>query len=184
MIYPIYVYGQPVLRRVAKEIDKNYPNFEEFLTNLFETMEKTDGVGLAAPQVGESIRIFVTDGSAFVEDDETMKDFRKAYINPIITERSGEDITMNEGCLSLPTLREDITRKSAIRITYFDENFQFHDEVFEGWKARIIQHEYDHLEGKMFIDHLSPLRKRIIKRKLNDISKGNVDIAYKIKIVK
>jgi peptide deformylase len=184
MIYPIYVYGQPVLRKVAKEIDKDYPNLQEFVANMFETMYKTDGVGLAAPQVGESIRLFVIDGSAFAEDDETMKDFRKAFINAKIIEYSGEDSVFNEGCLSLPTLREDVTRQSTIHITYYDENFVFHDEVFEGMKARIIQHEYDHTEGKMFIDHLSPLRKRIIKRKLNDISKGNIEVAYKIKIVK
>jgi peptide deformylase len=184
MVYPIYVYGQPVLRKVAVEIDKNYPNLSEFIQNMFETMDKTDGVGLAAPQVGESIRLFVTDGTAFEKDDETMKNFRKVYINAQIIERSGADTSFNEGCLSLPTLREDVIRKSVIRITYYDQDFNFFDEVYDGTKARIIQHEYDHIDGKMFIDHLSPLRKRIIKRKLNDISKGNVDIAYKIKVVK
>ena len=184
MVYPIYVYGQPVLRKVAVEIEKNYPNLREFVENMFETMTKTDGIGLAAPQVGESIRVFVTDGALLEEEDPDMKDFRKAYINAKIVERSGEDVIMNEGCLSLPTLREDVTRKSTIRIQYYDENFNYYDEVYDGMKARIIQHEYDHIDGKMFIDHLTPLRRRLIKRKLTQISKGEVDISYKIKIVK
>lgn len=184
MVYPIYVYGQPVLRKVAVDIDKNYPNLSEFIKNIFETMDKSDGVGLAAPQVGESIRLFVTEGGSFAEEDETMRDFRKVYINAQIIDRSGDDDVFNEGCLSLPTLREDVVRKSKIRITYYDQDFNFFDEKYDGLKARIIQHEYDHIDGKMFIDHLSPLRKRIIKRKLNAISKGEVDIPYKIKVVK
>jgi peptide deformylase len=184
MIYPIYVYGQPVLRKVAKDIDKDFPNFQEFIQNMFETMEKSDGVGLAAPQIGESVRVFVIDGSPFAEDDETMKDFRKAFINAKIVERNGEEKTYNEGCLSLPGIREDIIRPSSIRIQYYDENFNYFDEVFEGLKARIIQHEYDHIEGKLFIDLLSPLRKRILKRKLNQITKGEVETSYKIKTVK
>lgn len=184
MIYPVYVYGQPVLRKVAKDVDKNYANFQQFIADMFETMEKSDGVGLAAPQIGESIRVFVIDGSAFAEDDETMKDFRKAFVNAKIVEKSGEEITFNEGCLSLPSIREDVTRPSTVRIQYYDENFNFFDEVYDGLKARIIQHEYDHIEGKLFIDLLSPLRKRILKRKLNQIAKGEVDTSYKIKIVK
>jgi peptide deformylase len=184
MVYPIYVYGQPVLRKVAVEIDKNYPKLNEFIQNMFDTMDKTDGVGLAAPQVGESIRLFVTDGAAFEKDDANMANFRKVYINAQIIERSGTDEVFNEGCLSLPTLREDVIRKSTIRITYYDQDFNFFNEVYDGTKARIIQHEYDHIDGKMFIDHLSPLRKRIIKRKLANISRGEVDIAYKIKVVK
>ncbi len=184
MLLPIYVYGQPVLRKIAKEINKDYPNLKEFLANMFETMETSDGVGLAAPQVGESIRLFVIDGSPFQEDDPSMKDFRKAFINAKILERYGEDKIFNEGCLSLPGIREDITRKSTIKITYYDEDFNFHEEEFEGLKARIIQHEYDHTEGKLLIDHLTPLRRRILKRKLTEISKGEVDTAYKIKIVK
>lgn len=184
MIYPIYVYGQPVLRKVAKDIDKDYPNFQEFIQNMFETMEKSDGVGLAAPQIGESVRVFVIDGAPFSEDDESMKDFRKAFINAKIVERNGEEKTYNEGCLSLPSIREDVIRPSSIRIQYYDENFNFFDEVYDGLKARIIQHEYDHIEGKLFIDLLSPLRKRILKRKLNQITKGEVETSYKIKTVK
>ncbi len=135
MVYPIYVYGQPVLRKVAKEIDKNYPNFHEFLDNMFETMEKSDGLGLAAPQVGESIRLFVIDGKPLEEEDPTMKGFRKAFINAKIIELSGEDKVYNEGCLSLPKIREDVTRKSVVRLQYFDEQFNFHDEVFEGMQC-------------------------------------------------
>lgn len=184
MVYPIYVYGQPVLRKVAKEIDKNYPNFHEFLDNMFETMEKSDGLGLAAPQVGESIRLFVIDGKPLEEEDPTMKGFRKAFINAKIIERSGEDKVYNEGCLSLPKIREDVTRKSVVRLQYFDEQFNFHDEVFEGMQARVIQHEYDHTDGIMFIDHINPLRRKLLRRKLSDISKGKVETAYKIKIAK
>lgn len=184
MLYPIYVYGQPILRKIAKDIDKTYPDLKEFIANMFETMKTSDGVGLAAPQVGESIRLFVIDGSPFAEDDETMKDFRKAFINAKITERFGEDFIFNEGCLSLPGIREDVTRKSTIKISYYDEDFNFHEEEFDGLKARIIQHEYDHTDGKLFIDHLTPLRRRILKRRLTDISKGEVETAYKIKIAK
>ena len=184
MIYPIFVYGQPVLRKVAQEIEKDRPNFQQFVQNMFETMEKSDGVGLAAPQVGESLRLFVIDGSAFAKDDPTMDGFRRAFVNAKIYETSGENTVFNEGCLSLPGIREDITRKSIIKMTYYDENFELHDETFEGLRARVIQHEYDHLEGKLLIDHVNPLKRKLLKRKLNDISKGIVDIDYKIKIVK
>jgi peptide deformylase len=184
MVYPIYVYGQPVLRKVAKDIDKDYPNFQEFVNDMFETMEKSDGLGLAAPQVGESIRLFVIDGKPLEEEDPTMKGFRKAFINAKIIEKSGEDKVYNEGCLSLPKIREDVTRKSVISLQYYDEQFNFHDEVFEGLQARIIQHEYDHIEGIMLIDLINPLRRKLLKRKLSDISKGKVETAYKIKIAK
>ena len=184
MIYPIYVFGQPILRKIAKDIDKDFPNLQEFINDMFETMDKSDGVGLAAPQIGESIRIFVVDGTPFSEDDESMKDFHKVFINAQIIERTGEEKIFNEGCLSLPGIREDIARLSTIRIKYYDQDFNLIDEVFDGMKARIIQHEYDHIEGKMFIDLLSPLRKRILKRKLNEIVKGEVETAYKIKFVK
>jgi peptide deformylase len=184
MIYPIFVYGQPILRKVAKNIDKNYPKLKEFIENMFETMEFSDGIGLAAPQVGESIRLFVIDGTPLEEDDPSIKGFRKAFINAQILDRFGEDKIYNEGCLSLPTIREDVTRKSSIRIKYYDENFNLFEETYDGLKSRIIQHEYDHTDGKLLIDHLSPLRKRILKRKLTDITKGQVDTVYKIKIVK
>lgn len=184
MIYPIYVFGQPVLRKVAEDIDKDYPKLQEFIENMFETMYKSDGVGLAAPQVGKSIRLFVIDGEHFSKDDPSMAGFRRTFINAQIYERTGSDSVFNEGCLSLPGIREDITRKSVIKMKYYDENFNFHDETFEGLQARVIQHEYDHTDGKLFIDHVNPLKRKLLKRRLNDISKGIVDIEYKIKIVK
>lgn len=184
MVFPVYVYGQPVLRKVASDIDKDFPKLGQFIENMFETMEKADGIGLAAPQVGEAIRLFVIDGEPMSEDDESLKGFRKVFINAKIISREGEDVIFNEGCLSLPGVREDVTRKSTIRMTYYDETFSFHDEVFDGMRARIIQHEYDHIEGILLIDHLNPLKKRLLKRKLTDISKGIVEVAYKIKAVK
>lgn len=184
MVYPIFVYGSPVLRKVTKEIDKNYPKLKEFIQNMFETMQKSEGLGLAAPQVGESIRLFIINGEPLSEEDETMQNFKKAFINAKITERFGEDKIYNEGCLSLPGIREDVTRKSNVRITYYDENFELHDEEYDGLKARVIQHEYDHTDGILFIDHLLPLKRKLLKRRLTDISKGIVDVAYKIKAPK
>lgn len=184
MVYPIFLYGSPVLREVAKEIDKDYPGLQEFINNMFETLGKADGVGLAAPQVGKAVRLFIVNTTPLSDEDETVKDFKKVFINAQITDRSGEDIVYNEGCLSLPGIREDITRKSTIRITYYDENFNFHDETFDGLKARVIQHEYDHTDGVMLIDHLPQLKRKLLKRRLLDISKGNVDVVYKIKKVK
>lgn len=184
MILPIVVYGNPVLRKVAKDIDKDYPGIQKFVEDMFETMVKADGLGLAAPQVGESIRLFVIDASVLADEDPGLADFRKAFINAHIIERYGEDAVFNEGCLSLPGIREDVTRKSIIRMKYMDENFVEHEEVFDGMKARIIQHEYDHIDGTLLIDHLSSLKQRLLKRKLTDISKGQVETAYKIKILK
>ncbi|HON18837.1 MAG TPA: peptide deformylase [Salinivirgaceae bacterium] len=181
MIYPIVVAGSPVLRKKAEEIDKNYPDLNRIIANMFETMETAEGVGLAAPQVGLSIRLFVIDASPFADENPDLKDFRKVFINPRIIEESGEEWYFNEGCLSVPGLREDVLRKSNVRITYFDENWQQHDETFSGIAARIIQHEYDHLEGILFTDRVSSLKKQLIKRKLIDISKGNVTVKYKIK---
>ena len=184
MILPVYVYGQPILRKVAIDIDKNYEGLSEFIADLWETMYKSDGVGLAAPQVGKSIRLFVIDASGFEEDDPLAKDFKKAFLNARITEREGEEWAFTEGCLSIPTIREEVYRPAKIRMEYYDENWQFHDEYFEGIPARIIQHEYDHIEGLLFIDHISPIRRRLIRGKLTAISKGKVDISYKIKIAK
>jgi peptide deformylase len=183
MVYPIFVYGNPVLRKVAKKIDKDYPGLQQFIKDMFETMEVSDGLGLAAPQVGRSIRLFVIDGAPLAEEDETMKDFRRTFINAEIIERTGDERIANEGCLSLPGIREDITRKSIIRMKYCDENFISHEEVFEGLQARVIQHEYDHTDGKLLIDHLNPLKRKLLKRKLTDISKGIVDVKFKIKTV-
>jgi peptide deformylase len=151
---------------------------------MFETMQKSDGIGLAAPQIGESIRLFVINGAPWAEDDESLRYFKKTFINAKIYERSGDDNIYNEGCLSLPGIREEITRKSQIKISYYDENFELHDEEFDGLKARVIQHEYDHIDGILLIDHLPPLKRKLLKRRLTDISKGIVDVSYKIKAPK
>lgn len=182
MILPVYVYGQPVLRKKAKDIEENDPELKELIENMFETMYYADGVGLAAPQIGISKNIFIIDATPMEEDDPELKDFKKVFINPEIFDEKGEKWTYNEGCLSLPTLREDVDRHSDIMISYFDENFNLHEESYNGIKARIIQHEYDHLQGKLFIDYLNPLKKRLLNGKLKAISQGNVDIPYKIKI--
>jgi peptide deformylase len=184
MTYPIVVYGSPVLRQMAKEIEPGYPNLTKFLADMFETMYKADGMGLAAPQIGKSIRIFVVDGTALAEEDPAMKDFKKAFINPKILQLDGDTQVMNEGCLSLPKLREDVDRHNKVKIRYYDENFNQFEEEYEGLKARVIQHEYDHLDGVMFIDRIPPLRRKLLKGKLNDISKCKVDVPYKIKILK
>ncbi|KAF0237019.1 MAG: hypothetical protein FD181_2220 [Prolixibacteraceae bacterium] len=182
MKYPITVYGDPILRKRAEDISQNMEGLSEIIENMWETMYYADGVGLAAPQAGLPIRLFVIDGSSGAEEEPELKDFRKAFINPERLELTGEKWVMNEGCLSLPEIREDVTRPDSVRIKYFDENFIEHDEVFSGFIGRVIQHEYDHLEGKLFIDYLSPLKKRLLKSKLNDIARGNVQPHYKIKI--
>lgn len=184
MIYPIVVYGSPLLRRISKEIEKDDPDLPQLIDDMFETMYVSDGVGLAAPQIGKSLRLFVIDGSAMSEDDPSLEGFKKAFINPQIIEESGDKWTFTEGCLSLPNIREDVIRHGHIRITYFDENFKEHDEVYNGVKARIIQHEYDHLEGILFVDKIAPLKRKMLKGRLNDIAKGKAEAAYKTKIVK
>jgi peptide deformylase len=184
MVYPVVVYGSPILRQVAREIDAGYPELKQLLADMFETMYKADGMGLAAPQIGKSIRIFVVDGTSLEGEDATMKDFKKAFINPEILHLDGENVQMNEGCLSLPKLREDVERHNKVRIRYYDENFNKIEEEYEGLKARVIQHEYDHLDGIMFIDRIPPLRKKLIKGKLNDITKLKVDVHYKIRLLK
>lgn len=180
MILPIVAYGHPVLRKVAQDITPDYPGLKEFINDMFETMYKSDGVGLAAPQVNRSIRIFVIDASHFAEQQPELEGFKKAFINAHIIEESGEEWIFNEGCLSVPDIREDISRKPRIRIEYDDENFVHHDEVYEGIAARIIQHEYDHLDGILLVDRVSQLRKMLLKRKLNDISTGNIEVSYKM----
>jgi peptide deformylase len=179
MIYPIVVYGHPVLKKVAEDIDRDFPDFKQLIADLFETMYYSEGLGLAAPQIGKSVRIFVIDGKPAAEDEPSLAEFKKAFINPHITERSGELVPMNEGCLSIPNLREEVLRESRIKINYYDENWEFHDEEFEGYKARIFQHEYDHLDGILFPDRLTPLRRRLLKGKLTAISKGNFEADYK-----
>ena len=188
MIYPIYVYGSTVLRKKAGEITKEYPGLKQLIQDMFETMHASDGVGLACPQLGFPIRLIVVDGTQVEKNnarpEEDLSMFKFAIINPKITEIWGENWNYNEGCLSIPTLHEDVARPESVRIEYYDENFVFHNEEFSGIKSRIIQHEYDHLEGILFIDRINPLRKRLINGKLNAISKGRVDIDYKIKISK
>ena len=183
MIYPIYVYGTSVLRKKAEEIDQNYEGLDQLIEDMYETMKHSDGIGLAAPQIGKSIRLFIIDGSetSTEEGEEDLRNFKKAFINPLILEESGDFWSFNEGCLSIPAIREDVERQERIRIQYYDPEFNFRDEVYEGVKARIIQHEYDHLEGILFTDKINPLRKRLINGKLNAIARGKVDADYKIK---
>lgn len=183
MILPIIAYGDPVLRKPGTNIDRNYSGLQQLIADMFETMKNAKGVGLAAPQIGRSIRLFIVDGSPFSENGENpeLKDFKKVFINPELLEEKGEEWKYNEGCLSIPKIREDVSRKPTIRIKYFDENFQEHEETFSGIPARIIEHEYDHIEGKLFIDRINPLRRTLLKGRLNAIAKGNVDVDYKMK---
>jgi peptide deformylase len=181
MIYPVTVYGDPTLRKKATPIEKDMEGLNEIIENMWETMYHSDGVGLAAPQVGMSIRLFVVDASSGADEEPSLKDFKKVFINPEIVDIEGEEWIMNEGCLSLPEIREDVKRPDVVRIKYLDENFEQHDEVFSGYSGRIIQHEYDHLEGKLFIDYLSPLRKRLLRSKLHNIASGKVQPHYRIK---
>ncbi len=183
MILPIVAYGDPVLRKIGVDIGKDYPDLAQLIVHMFETMENASGVGLAAPQVGKSIRLFIVDGSPFSEDDKhpELKDFRKVFINAKIVEEKGEDWGYNEGCLSIPKIREEVIRKPKIKLKYFDENFVALEEEFSGIPARIIQHEYDHIEGKLFIDRVNALRRTLLKGKLLDITKGKVDVDYKMK---
>lgn len=180
MILPVVSYGNPILKKKAADVDQNYPGLEQFIADLWETMYKADGVGLAAPQVNRSIRIFVIDASAFGEKYPEVRDFKRTFINAHIYREEGEEKSFNEGCLSFPGLREDIMRKPEIYIRYKDENFQDHDEKYEGVIARVIQHEYDHIEGIVFVDRISSLKKMLIKGKLNDIMRGDVDVDYKM----
>lgn len=182
MIYPITVFGDPLLRQIAKPIDKDYNGLSELVENMFETMYFSDGIGLAAPQIGMSIRIFVIDATVYADEEPELADFKKVFINPVIVERTGDEWAMNEGCLSLPEIREDIARRETVRIKYVDENFVEHDETYGGYAARVIQHEYDHLDGILFIDLLSPLRRRLLKAKLTAISKGKVATKYRQKL--
>ena len=179
MILPIYLYGQPVLRKTAVEVDLNDATLKTFVADLYETMYNADGVGLAAPQVGKSVRVFVVDSTPYKEIYPDHEPFKGAFINPTITDRSGQDVPFAEGCLSLPKINEEVIRKSDIHITYYDENGEFHDCDINGVLARIIQHEYDHLEGKVFTDNLSQIKKMVLKRPLNDIAGGKVHPAYK-----
>ncbi len=178
-IYPIVAFGDPVLKKRAESINKNYPNLDKLITDMFETMYHSKGVGLAAPQIGLSIRLFITDGAPF--EEEEVLEFREVFINPVIKSEEGNLWKFNEGCLSIPHIREDVQRKDIVNIEYYDEQWNFKQKSFSGLAARIIQHEYDHLEGVLFTDRISPLRKRLLKNKLMDISRGNVEVDYKMK---
>ncbi len=182
MIRPIFLYGNTILRKTAVDIDKNYPDLRQLITDMYETMDNADGVGLAAPQIGLAIRLFVVDASVFADDYADAADFRRTFINPEIMEERGKEWLFNEGCLSVPKLHEDVSRQETVVIRYLNENFEEQTETFSGICARIIQHEYDHLQGKMFIDHVSALKKRLIKSKLQNIEKGKTSAHYKVRI--
>lgn len=184
MILPIIAYGDPVLRKVSRDIEKEYPNLSQIIADMFETMYHARGVGLAAPQVGLDIRLFIIDASPFDEDEDDkpeLKNFKKIFINAHILDETGKEWPFSEGCLSIPEIREDVNRLSNIKIKYVDENFVEYTEDYNGILARIIQHEYDHIEGKLFIDKISPIKKRLIAKKLDAISKGLVKPDYKMK---
>jgi len=188
MILPIIAYGDPVLRKMGQEITKDYPDLDKLIINMWDTMYEAYGVGLAAPQVNLSIRLFMIDPSPFAEDEnltgpekEVLSNLKKVFINPKIIAEEGEEWAFNEGCLSIPEVREDVFRKPKITIEYLDEDFNILRETYEGLAARVIQHEYDHIEGILFTDKLSSLKKRLIKGKLSDISKGKVDVDYRMR---
>jgi len=180
MILPVVAYGHPVLKKAAQEVKPDLPGLKELIGDMWDTMYPADGVGLAAPQVGHSLRIIVIDASGYTEKFPQADGFKKLLINAEIYREEGEEYSFNEGCLSFPGLREDVMRKPVIHIRYMDENFKVHDERYDGVLARIIQHEYDHIEGIVFVDRISTLKKMLLKSKLNDISKGNVEVAYKM----
>ncbi len=179
MVFPVVVYGHPVLRRKAVEVPVGLPALDEFIKNLFETMYESEGVGLAAPQVGQSVRLFVVDATPYAEDEPELENFRKVFINPEILERYGETVSFNEGCLSIPNIREDVNREGKIKIRYQDEKGDWHEEEYDGIASRIIQHEFDHLNGILFTDLVSPLRKKLLSSKLKAISKGKFKASYR-----
>ncbi|QWX82705.1 peptide deformylase [Cellulophaga sp. HaHaR_3_176] len=188
MVLPIIAYGDPVLRKVAKDINQEHPNLDKLIENMWETMYNASGVGLAAPQVGLPIRLFVIDTTPFSDDEDLAKEeqealngFKKVFINATIEEESGEEWVFNEGCLSIPDVREDVSRQDTIVISYLDENFKEQKETFDGLRARVVQHEYDHIEGVLFTDKLSSLKKRLIKNKLGNISKGKINSEYRMR---
>lgn len=190
MILPIVAYGHPILRKVAHDIDENYPDLKKLIEDMWETMYASNGVGLAAPQINKEIRLFVIDSAqifANMEEDEKKEDnypdnpgVKQVFINAHIVEEAGDDWAYNEGCLSIPKIREDIKRAEEVTIEFQDENFKKHRKTFNGITGRIILHEYDHIDGKLFIDHISPLKRKLLKRKLDDISKGAIKVDYKM----
>lgn len=183
MILPIYLYGQPVLRKEAEEVPTDYSDLKQLVSNMYETMYNADGVGLAAPQVGLSLRLLVIDADVMKDDFPECKGFKRAMINPVFIERSEEEVSMEEGCLSLPGIHEKVSRSVRVRVKYLDEDLNEHDEVVEGFAARVVQHECEHLEGHMFIDNISGIRRQLNKGKLNNIVKGSARCSYKAKAV-
>lgn len=188
MVLPIVAYGDPVLKKIGEELDENYDGLDELIENMYETMYNAQGVGLAAPQIGKSIRLFVVDATPFAEDEglteeekELLSGFKKAFINPIIVEETGEKWPFEEGCLSIPGVREEVSRNQDLVIEYYDENWNLKEEKYSGLIARVIQHEYDHIEGVLFTDHLNPLKKSFLKKKLSNISKGAVKVSYRMR---
>ena len=178
MVYPIVAYGHPVLKKQAQDIEKDDIDVQQLAEDMFETMHNAQGIGLAAPQIGKSLRMFIADASPL--EDEEIGNWKQVFINPEIIEETGDDWTFEEGCLSIPNIREDVIRPEKLKITYFDENWEEHTEEFDGMQARIIQHEYDHIEGILFTDHLTAFKKRLLKSKLTNISKGIVKVDYRM----
>lgn len=188
MILPIVAYGDPVLRKKGSTLSKDHPKLKELVANMWETMYHAKGVGLAAPQIGLPLRLFLVDTAPFADDEDllpeeqkTLENFKKVFINAQMVEETGTEWAFNEGCLSIPEIREDVTRKDTITISYMDENFKPHKERYDGLLARVIQHEYDHIEGILFTDKLSSLKKRLLKGKLSNISKGKIDVEYRMR---
>lgn len=192
MILPIVAYGDPLLKKPSEEISADFPDLKTLIANMYDTMYNAKGVGLAAPQIGLNIRLFIVDGAPFADEEGEEPDpkaagiesFKKVFINPIIEEESGEHWLFQEGCLSIPKIRENVSRKSDVVITYYDENWNLHEESFNGYAARIIQHEYDHLEGILFTDLLNPLKRKLLNNRLKQISDGLINVDYKIKFFK
>lgn len=191
MILPIVAYGDPVLRKMGKEIERDHPGLEELIADMQETMKNAQGVGLAAPQIGKDIRLFLIDAAPFAENEELddeerefLRDFKRTFINPEIVEEEGDEWAFTEGCLSIPNINEEVYRPETIRVKYLDENFNEKEEELSGLPARIFQHEYDHIEGILFTDRLSSLKKRLLKKKLENISKGKVDVSYRMRFPK
>jgi peptide deformylase len=194
MVLPIVVYGDPVLRKVAADIDKDYEGLKQLIGDMFDTMYNANGVGLAAPQIGRAIRLFIVDTGPFAESDDDEDDeftpeqkkelesFKRVFINARILNESGEEWAFSEGCLSIPRIRESVSRKAEVELEYYDENFKRHVETFDGIIARVIQHEYDHIEGRLFTDRISPFKRKMLSGKLNDIAKGKISADYKTRV--
>jgi peptide deformylase len=181
MILPIYAFGHPVLKKMGANIDKDYPNLEGLINDMWETMYNAKGIGLAAPQIGLAIRLFIADSTQIEKDEKDFKGIKKVFINPTIIEETGDLWAYEEGCLSIPNVNGDVERPSVVKIHYFDEKFVEHTEVFDDMNARVIQHEYDHIEGKLFVEKLTPLKKKLVSRKLENIKKGKTTANYRLK---